>query len=116
MAKKEIKYIPVGQHDLKTLLITLSAQKKGISEIALTDSPDKLARWILIADWLKNQDPKIANDVDKVLGYLKMISAGRALKEKTTQDKELEALMSATPEDLGEILNRRAKSVTYSLD
>lgn len=116
MAKREIRYIPIGQHDLKTLLITISAQKKGISEIALTDKPDKIARWILIANWLKKAEPKLGPKVDEIMKYIKMISSGRALREKTTADKELEALMSTTVEELASILEKRTKEVNISAD
>jgi|GEM_PF-6749297 len=116
MAKREVKYIPVGQHDLKTLLLTITAQKKGISEIALTSNPSKVARWIIIAEWLKTSNPKLAKDVDRIMRYIKMISAGKALETKSTADKELEALMSSSLEDISNILERRAKSVTNTID
>jgi len=116
MSRKEVKYIPVGTHDLKTLLLTTTAQKRGIADITLTDRPDRIARWIMIAEWLKNKDPKIAKDVDTIMRYIKMISTGKALDSKSTQDKELEALMSSTIDDISTILEKRAKKVTSSID
>jgi len=116
MAKREVKYIPVGQHDLKTLLLTITAQKKGISEIALTSDPSKIARWIIIAEWLKMEKPKLSRNIDRIMRYIKMVSAGKALEIKSTADKELEALMSSSLEDISNILERRAKSVTNTID
>lgn len=115
MARKatEIRYVHL-KTPLEALhaLVSAMAKKRGIEDVVLTADADRVGELMF---YVQLAERLLGRRLEYVRRMVLLVQTGKALKVKSEREKEVEAVMGASAEDLVRLLLSRSYEVRESL-